>query len=786
MKKILRVLSIAIIAGVLICLVPLSACGAIYIDGEPIGPVSYLVSFNRGNIDDEAEIEDWPKAQSVNRGGTAVKPGTDPYAEGWVFNGWYAAKDATSLYDFSSTEIMSNTVIYAGWTFTGTTPDNPSPDTPEEPAATYYTVTFNLGSIDADITGGPASVTVRVAEGSTVTEPADPSAEGYTFLGWYTAADGDTGFSFSTQITKDTTIYAHWAADSTDTPGEPEEGTPVTVALKLPEGFYVSEDWNRSYTTGEDLAVPAEDQITNETGETLSCWYVKYEGLSATEAIQADPADSSSGSAKVWDNCTLMPCFGCGMDTGFNTNGTSGIDSVSSSSATSEWSVTPAFFDDDFTAGKQVKRYGCVSGDWFRFSTAYSVTAGQTYCFQYKLANRGTDDLDITVYQVPSGTDVTVSGTVSRTLSIAAGETKTFTLTFPDPSVNGNILPIFYVNNTEAVTMKLGIRIKAVDEPSDEVITTVSSIETAESGSHDPIYYWASEDKVPYDSTYTTDYDSGARAYNYCFMTPYLAKNPTGGAVLVFAGGGYNYCSNSYGNNGKDNNGRQGEASAIAEWYNAAGISVFVVNYRTKAVLNHSGIYHELLSDCMRAIRYLRYHAEEYSVDPGKIAAMGYSAGGNIASLLLNSYSRYTIDDTLSGGYVSDEIDEVSAKADAGVFGYGVLGLSQSYADGGTSSSFSGYASVREQYCPYLNITADTAPCFIWQETTDGTVSPSYATDFAAGLETAGVQYELHLFNDSSQVTSGTYLHGIGVAQDYTHAKVWPTYATNFLKTLGF
>ncbi len=43
-----------------------------------------------------------------------------------------------------------------------------------------------------------------------VERPSDPTREGYIFLGWYRAADGDVKFDFDIIMTRDLTIYAHW------------------------------------------------------------------------------------------------------------------------------------------------------------------------------------------------------------------------------------------------------------------------------------------------------------------------------------------------------------------------------------------------------------------------------------------------------------------------------------------------------------------------------------------------------------------------------------------------
>lgn len=38
-----------------------------------------------------------------------------------------------------------------------------------------------------------------------------PVRNGYTFLGWYTAADGGNRANFEEKVNRPTTLYAHWA-----------------------------------------------------------------------------------------------------------------------------------------------------------------------------------------------------------------------------------------------------------------------------------------------------------------------------------------------------------------------------------------------------------------------------------------------------------------------------------------------------------------------------------------------------------------------------------------------
>lgn len=77
---------------------------------------------------------------------------------------------------------------------------------------TFRTVTF-------DSNGGTDVDPIVVADGETITAPADPTRaqEGntrYTFAGWYTDKDEGTLFDFDTPITSDLILYAHWGEET--------------------------------------------------------------------------------------------------------------------------------------------------------------------------------------------------------------------------------------------------------------------------------------------------------------------------------------------------------------------------------------------------------------------------------------------------------------------------------------------------------------------------------------------------------------------------------------------
>lgn len=149
-----------------------------------------------------------PTAQTVENGAKATKP-ADPTAEDYSFQGWYTDTRYTMEYDFSK-EVTEDTTVYAKWV--------------KKPI-----VSFNKNGHGT----APASQTVEL-NGKAV-KPADPTAEGYVFRGWYTTAECTTEFDFNTPITADTTLYAKWDEIYTVTFNVGDHGT-APAAQKVENG----------------------------------------------------------------------------------------------------------------------------------------------------------------------------------------------------------------------------------------------------------------------------------------------------------------------------------------------------------------------------------------------------------------------------------------------------------------------------------------------------------------------------------------------------------------------
>lgn len=100
------------------------------------------------------------------------------------------------------------------------------------------------------------------------------------------------------------------------------------------------------------------------------------------------------------------------------------------------------------------------------------------------------------------------------------------------------------------------------------------------------------------------------------------------------------------------------EGTQVAEWLANKGVAVFVLKYRLAHSLtddpvkelmtvSQTGGYADsvkkiipmAIADGKRAITYVRQHAKEYSIDPGKIGIIGFSAGGTVAAAAAFQYT---------------------------------------------------------------------------------------------------------------------------------------------------
>ena len=168
-----------------------------------------------------------------------------------------------------------------------------------EDSVTEHTVTF-------DTAGGSEVDAQTVADGATAEEPDAPTLDGFKFEGWY-LEDG-TAYDFSSAVTADLTLYAHWSASGEvvplltvtfDTAGGSEidsqtvaEGACVAEPAEPVRDGFTFEGWCLEDGSIYDFTTPVTTSIT------LHAKWAAVDKDSPTFTVTFDTAGGSSVDAQ--------------------------------------------------------------------------------------------------------------------------------------------------------------------------------------------------------------------------------------------------------------------------------------------------------------------------------------------------------------------------------------------------------------------------------------------------------------------------------------------------------
>ena len=213
--------------------------GGLYIYGNTTG---VIVTYKDGDSEYAKQV--------LPSGTLATRPDAPAATPGYTFGGWNKA-DGTA-WDYASDKVTDNITLYAKW------------------AANTYTITF-------DTAGGSEIAPITQDYGTAITVPADPTREGYTFIGWDKAIP-------TTVPAENMTVTAQWeinqytitfdtAGGSDIAPITHDYGTAITAPADPTREGYTFIGWDKAIPTtmpAENITLKARwKDIEKPTGEIV-------------------------------------------------------------------------------------------------------------------------------------------------------------------------------------------------------------------------------------------------------------------------------------------------------------------------------------------------------------------------------------------------------------------------------------------------------------------------------------------------------------------------------------
>lgn len=220
----------------------------------------------------------------------------------------------------------------------------------------------------------------------------------------------------------------------------------------------------------------------------------------------------------------------------------------------------------------------------------------------------------------------------------------------------------------------------------------------------------------------------------------FLPQIPNGTAILVLPGGGFSKVVPDM------------EGSEAAPWLNKLGIATFVLRYRTNETTpQDEPSWKRPLQDAQRTLRLIRARAATWNIDKDKVGVLGFSAGGQVASIL----------HTAKGVAKYEPIDVNDRQSCQTNFSLLVYPWQVQNKQTG-------------KLMTPIKPAKDSPPAFI-VHTHDDRSSSMGAVLIYAGLKQHNVPAELHVYANGG--------HGYGMrSRAGSHIGTWPDRATDWLR----
>jgi len=244
-------------------------------------------------------------------------------------------------------------------------------------------------------------------------------------------------------------------------------------------------------------------------------------------------------------------------------------------------------------------------------------------------------------------------------------------------------------------------------------------------------------------------------------LAVFRPERPNGAAVLLMPGGGYRYVVVDK------------EGYELARWLTPRGFTAFVLFYRLPGDGWAAGP-DVALSDAQRAMRLIRHRHAEYGIDPERVAAMGFSAGGHLCADLGTRFDHRAYEPV-------DEADALSARPHDVAPIYPVVSMTPGVAHAGSRDLLLGpnpSAELEARHSPDRNVPANAPPFFLLHAEDDGSVPVENTLLMRAALKASGIPVETHLYHEGG--------HGFGLRQTIGKpVELWPELWLAWAKAAG-
>ncbi|MFD2936008.1 prolyl oligopeptidase family serine peptidase [Spirosoma flavum] len=195
----------------------------------------------------------------------------------------------------------------------------------------------------------------------------------------------------------------------------------------------------------------------------------------------------------------------------------------------------------------------------------------------------------------------------------------------------------------------------------------------------------------------------------------------------------------------------------------------------------------EVIQDVHRAVRFIRFHAAEYGVNPDRLGISGMSSGGHLSLSIGTGVDRPMPSDTIPQNNTTtpvDSVERVSSRVQAvacffpptDLLNFGHTG--RLFVECDTTKRFwpqfgvmgkprEEQVNVMRRLSPYYAVSKNTPPVLILHGTQDPLVPLEQSERFIARLKSAGVPAQLIVHQGGAHGWDETWESDLGVVADW-------------------